>query len=168
MNSPNAPDPIRFGNFELAVAAGELRMGGRRIRLQPQPLKLLTLLARRAGTVVTREEIRRELWADGTFVDFDQAVNFSIKQVRDVLRDDADRPIYIETVPRRGYRFIAPVNAGGDPMRNDGTTARLQKALWENVAELRLAEARRRRYLWFGLSTAGAVLLVLLVLLTVR
>src|SRR6185503_21286507 len=99
-----------FGEFELDVDAGELRRKDRRLKLQPQPFKLLVLLVRKSGALVSRDEIRRELWPDGTYVDFDQAVNFSVKQIRDVLRDMPDRPLYIETVPKRGYRFIAPVN----------------------------------------------------------
>lgn len=151
MESRSVSGLFRFGEFELDVDAGELRKNGRRLKLQPQPFKLLVLLANRSGSLVSREDIRRELWPDGTFVDFDQAVNFAIKQIRDVLRDAAERPLFIETVPRRGYRFIAPIDqpstsaAAGAPAPQ-GTTVRLQKALWANIAELRLAEARRRRY----------------------
>jgi DNA-binding winged helix-turn-helix (wHTH) protein len=141
-------ETARFGQFELDIDAGECRRNGRRLKLQPQPFKLLVLLTRRAGSLVSREEIRTELWADGTFVDFDQAVNFAIKQIRDALGDPAERPLYIETVPKRGYRFIAPVETGAPasvPAQPDGrTTARLQKALWTNIAELRVAERRRR------------------------
>lgn len=151
MDSRTAPGTFRFGEFELDVDAGELRRNGRRLKLQPQPFKLLVLLTRRSSSLVSREEIRRELWPDGTFVDFDQAVNFAIKQIRDILRDAAERPLYIETVPRRGYRFIAPVDtATGHSQaaapQSHGTTVRLQKALWTNIAELRMAELRRRRY----------------------
>ncbi len=142
----------RFGQFELDAAAGELRRNGRRLKVQPQPFKLLMLLIRRAGTLVNREEIRNELWPDGTHVDFDQAVNFAIKQIRDVLGDSPERPLYVETVPRRGYRFIAPVETGapvvgapGAITAGVGTNVGLQKALWANIAELRLAEAERLR-----------------------
>src|SRR5678816_3693954 len=114
MASPSVTDIYRFGQFELDLSAGELRRHGSRLRLQPQPFKLLALLARRAGVLVSREEIRAELWPDGTFVDFDQSVNFAIKQIREVLGDSAERPLYIETVPRRGYRFIAPLDATRD------------------------------------------------------
>jgi DNA-binding winged helix-turn-helix (wHTH) protein len=154
MDSRTAPRTCRFGEFELDVDAEELRKNGRRLKLQPQPFKLLVLLTHRSGRLVSREDIRRELWPDGTFVDFDQAVNFAIKQIRDILRDPAERPLYIETVPRRGYRFIAPVDtpAGDTPaVRLDGTTVRLQKALWTNIAELRTAEARRRRFTFIAL-----------------
>ena len=153
----------RFGQFELDVEAGELRRNGTRLKLQPQPFKLLTLLARRSGALVSREEIRSELWQDGTYVDFDQAVNFAIRQIRDALGDSADRPLYVETVPRRGYRFIAPVeNAGQAPKVSEpvhgGTTVRLQKALWANIAELRLAENRRRRRTNLAILGGGIVL----------
>ena len=140
---------FRFGEFELDTSAGELRRNGDRLRIQPQPYRLLTLLVRRAGELVTRDEIRQELWKDGTFVDFEQSVNFCVSQIREVLKDSADRPLYVQTVPKRGYRFIAPVETGEPPKKSgsDGTTVRLQKALWTNIAELRLAEERRRRQL---------------------
>jgi DNA-binding winged helix-turn-helix (wHTH) protein len=163
MESATPPHLFRFGEFELDTASEELRCRGRRLKLQPQPFKLLVLLVRRANAVVSRDEIRRELWGEGTFVDFDQAVNFAIKQVRDALRDDAERPLFVQTVPKRGYRFMAAVDPGDkvapEPRRSaDGTTVRLQKALWANIAEMRLAEARRRR-LW----RIGALALLVLI-----
>src|SRR5262245_62209132 len=106
---------FRFGVFELDADAQELRRSGRAIRLQPQPYKLLHLLAANPGRLITREEIRSALWAADTYVDYDQGVNFAMKQVRDALKEDADHPVYIETVPKRGYRFIAPVDATGVP-----------------------------------------------------
>lgn len=160
-SGPSTPTIRRFGEFELDLGAGELRRRGRRLKLQPQPFKLLVLLSGRAGQLVTRDEIRQELWRDGTFVDFDQAVNFTIKQIRDALQDVADRPLYIETVPRRGYRFIAPIDTGEPaqpaPLRGGMTTMRLNKALWANIAELRMAERRRRQYTWVAIIV-GAVL----------
>lgn len=177
MDIATGSESIHFGNFALLISAGELRMDGRRVKLQPQPFKLLCLLVRRAGTLVTREEIRQELWGDATHVDFDQAVNFSVRQVREALRDHSERPLYIETVPRRGYRFIAPVErpgqkevaaarAAGGVRPTEGVTVRLEKALWQNVAELRLAEARRRRYTIVTLVVLAALVLVALVLAT--
>ena len=163
-----------FGEFELDVEAGELRRKGRRLKLQPQPFKLLLLLVRKGGALVTRDEIRRELWPDGTFVDYDQAVNFSVKQVRDVLGDDADRPLYVETVPRRGHRFIAPISKPGQtsprpPIFPMGATGiRLEKALWTNIAELRIAESKRRRYMWVAISVAAALVVVVVVLVLWR
>ena len=150
-------ETYRFGQFELDLAAGELRRNAGRLRLQPQPFKLLALLVRRGGALVGRDEIRSELWPEGTFVDFDQSVNFAVKQIREVLGDSAERPLYIETVPRRGYRFIAPVETGtrdhgAVPKPPSTTTVRLQKALWTNIAELRLAEERRRRVTYLALG----------------
>jgi DNA-binding winged helix-turn-helix (wHTH) protein/Tol biopolymer transport system component len=101
---------IRFGSFELDANAAELRKNGTLIRLQPQPLKVLLLLTQHAGQVVTREEIQRCLWSDSTFVDFERGINFSINQIRGALADNAEKPRYIETLPRRGYRFIAEVS----------------------------------------------------------
>ncbi len=100
---------LRFGVFELNLDTEELFKSGIPIKLPPQPLKLLVLLASRAGQVITRDEIQEQLWVGETFVDFAHGVNKCINQIRTVLGDDADRPIYIETRPRRGYRFIAPV-----------------------------------------------------------
>jgi DNA-binding winged helix-turn-helix (wHTH) protein len=168
---PSIPrETYRFGQFELDVDAVELRRQGRRLKVQPQPFKLLVLLARRAGSLVGREDIRTELWPDGTFVDFDQSVNFAVRQIRDVLGDSADRPLYIETIPRRGYRFIAPLEPGAipastpTPIPHHGgpITVRLQKALWSNIAELRMAEARRRR-LTLGAIIGGAIVLAALI-----
>jgi DNA-binding winged helix-turn-helix (wHTH) protein/Tol biopolymer transport system component len=98
---------LRFGPFELDVRSGELRRNGTTVRLQPQPLKVLLLLAGRPGDVVTREEIQSEIWPAGTFVDFEQSLNFCIRQIRAALRDDANAPRFIETLPRRGYRWVA-------------------------------------------------------------
>jgi TolB-like protein/DNA-binding winged helix-turn-helix (wHTH) protein/Tfp pilus assembly protein PilF len=100
---------IRFDIFELELKSGELRRDGALIKLQPQPFKVLAFLAAQAGQVVTREEIQREIWGDETFVDYEQGVNFCIKRIRAALGDDAQSPRFIETLPRRGYRFIAPV-----------------------------------------------------------
>ena len=107
---------LRFGPFELDVRSGELRRNGTTVRLQPQPLKVLLLLAGRPGEVVTREEIQAEIWPAGTFVDFEQSLNFCIRQIRAALRDDANAPRYVETLPRRGYRWVAgPVQSETSP-----------------------------------------------------
>lgn len=162
MDAGTVPQIFRFGEFELSAEAGELRRNGGKLKLQPQPFKLLVLLVRRSGALVTRDEIRQELWADGTYVDFDQAVNFCVKQIRDALRDQPDRPIFIQTVPRRGYRFIAPVDAGESRRQDsDGTTVRLQKALWANIAELKVAEERRRRNTRIAIGVVMGLLTVL-------
>jgi len=98
---------IRFGAFELDAASGELRKGGLSLKIHPQPFRVLLLLTERPGQIVTREEIRHCLWGKNTFVDFDRGINFCVNQIRAALADDAENPRYIETLPRRGYRFIA-------------------------------------------------------------
>ena len=99
----------RFGLFELDLSAGELRKGGVKLRLQEQPFQVLALLLERAGNVVTREELQQKLWPSDTFVDFDHSLNTAINKVREALGDSASSPRYVETLARRGYRFIAPV-----------------------------------------------------------
>lgn len=99
----------RFGVFELDGSTGELRKNGVKLRLQGQPLQVLSVLLEHAGEVVTREELRQSLWASDTFVDFDHGLNTAINRVREVLGDSASSPRYVETLARRGYRFIAPV-----------------------------------------------------------
>jgi TolB-like protein/DNA-binding winged helix-turn-helix (wHTH) protein/Tfp pilus assembly protein PilF len=106
---------LRFDNFELDVRTGELRKHGVRLRLQGQPLQVLAALLKRAGDVVTREELRAQIWTTDTFVDFDHSLHNAIARLREVLGDSAERPRYIETLPRRGYRFVAPVDAGDLP-----------------------------------------------------
>jgi cholera toxin transcriptional activator len=99
----------RFGVFEVDLSAGELRKSGIKLRLQGQPFQILALLLERAGEVVSREEIQQKLWPADTFVDFDHSLNTAINKVREVLGDSASSPRYVETLARRGYRFIAPV-----------------------------------------------------------
>src|SRR5579863_8160572 len=99
----------RFGVYELDLAAGELRKSGAKLRLQEQPFQVLALLLERAGDVVTREELRQKLWPADTFVDFDHSLNTAVNKLRETLGDSASSPRYIETLARRGYRFIAPV-----------------------------------------------------------
>jgi DNA-binding winged helix-turn-helix (wHTH) protein len=101
----------RFGLFELDLSAGELRKGGVKLRLQGQPFQVLAVLLERAGDVVTREELQQKLWPSDTFVDFDHSLNTAINKVREALGDSASSPRYVETLARRGYRFIAPVQA---------------------------------------------------------
>jgi TolB-like protein/Tfp pilus assembly protein PilF len=98
---------VRFGPFELDIRAGHLRKGKAQLHLQPQPFKLLSLLVRRAGQLVTRDEIQDQLWDKDTFVDFEQGLNVCIRQIRTALNDTPTAPRFVETVPRRGYRFIA-------------------------------------------------------------
>ena len=160
---------LRFGAFELDLAAQQLLKNGRTVRLQPQPFKLLCFLISLRGQLVTRDQIRGALWSGDTFVDVEQGVNFAIKQVRDALGEEAEHPLYIQTVPRRGYRFVAPVEvisgAEESPVYRPGTDLNLQKVLWTNIADLRLAEARRvqRRQV---VTRAAAVLGIVAVVAT--
>jgi DNA-binding winged helix-turn-helix (wHTH) protein len=109
----DAPTPnttvVRFGPFDLDSKSGELRKGGDVVKLQPQPLKVLALRVRRSGEVVTRDEIRQHVWTGDTFVDFSQSLNPCMRQIREALGDDAETPRYIQTLPRRGYRFLLPI-----------------------------------------------------------
>lgn len=109
MHAGQAAPTFRFGTFELDTGASELRKNGIRIRLQDQPLQLLTLLLQRPGQVITREELRHTLWSDQTFVDFDRGLNRAMNKLRAALCDSAETPRFIETLHRRGYRFIAPI-----------------------------------------------------------
>src|ERR1700719_5331993 len=101
--------PIRFGISEVDLQAGELRKQGYKVKLQEQPFQVLVMLLEHPGEVVTREELQKKLWPADTFVDFERGLNRAINKLREALGDDADRPRFIETLPRRGYRFVAPV-----------------------------------------------------------
>ena len=113
-SNDRAPQILQFGVFEVDLAQGELRKHGRKIKLQERPFQLLAALLERPGQVVTREELVRRLWND-TLVDFDNGLNIATKKIREALDDDAAMPRYVETLPRRGYRFIAPVQARALP-----------------------------------------------------
>src|SRR5687768_13592364 len=102
--------PIRFGTFELDPSSGELRRNGRRVPLQGQPAQVLCHLVSNPGQVVSRDDLRRAIWTDDTFVEFDTALNVAVNKVRLALQDSAATPRFIETVPRRGYRFLADVH----------------------------------------------------------
>lgn len=106
------PGRVQFGVYELDLEALELRKHGLPIRLQDQPLQILAALIERRGEIVTREELQQRIWGNDTFVDFDQSLNKAVNRLREALNDDPAQPRYVETVPRRGYRFIAPVNTG--------------------------------------------------------
>src|SRR3954470_13233119 len=104
---------VRFATFELDVRSRELRQGSSRIPLQDQPFEIIRLMLERPGDIVTREELQQRLWPDGTFVDFEHSLNAAVKRLRAALGDDADNPKFVETLPRRGYRFIASLANGG-------------------------------------------------------
>lgn len=109
MPTPRVSNAVRFGPFTLDLKSGELHKSGRKICLQEQPFRLLTVLIERPGEVVTREELQNRLWPDNTTVEFGHSINSAVKRLRDVLGDNADKPKYVETVARRGYRFLPPV-----------------------------------------------------------
>jgi cholera toxin transcriptional activator len=131
---------IRFGAFALDLAAGELRKSGMRLRLQGQPFQVLVLLLERAGEVVTREELRQSLWPSDTFVDFDHSLNTAINKLRDTLGDSASSPRYIETLSRRGYRFIAPVDRN-EPAERDVGRQSPDRQHWGGQASVAQSEA---------------------------
>ena len=106
---PQNGNRFRFGVFELDLQAGELHRNGLKVKLQDQPYQLLAFLVERSGQVVSREEIYQQLWPDGTFVEFDSSLNVAVNKIREALGDSANSPRFLQTVPRRGYRFIAPV-----------------------------------------------------------
>src|SRR5882757_5516444 len=111
---------LRFGVFEVDLRSGELRKQGVRIKLQEQPFHVLTVLLQRPGEVVTREELRNPNWPADTFVDFDNSLNTAINKLREALGDSADSPRFVETLPRRGYRFIAPITGVDGTTRGTG------------------------------------------------
>ncbi|HXH48542.1 MAG TPA: winged helix-turn-helix domain-containing protein [Terriglobia bacterium] len=135
---------VRFGVFELDLRAGELRKQGLKIKLQERPLQILALLLENPGQVVTREELRQQLWPADTFVDFDHSVNTAVNKLREALGDSAENPRFIETLPRHGYRFIGAVDAGAE-VRNGR----------EGVTPPEGSERRR----WFAVAAVAAVVL---------
>jgi TolB-like protein/DNA-binding winged helix-turn-helix (wHTH) protein len=154
MENPSlGPRSLRFALFEIDLQAGELRRSGVRLRLQDQPLQVLIALIQKPGEVVTREELRKKLWDADTFVDFEHSLATAINKIREVLGDSAENPRFIETLPRRGYRFIAAVEG------IDGTAASRQRA----PARIAAATGRSRQTssLLAGLAAASAILVLL-------
>jgi Tol biopolymer transport system component/DNA-binding winged helix-turn-helix (wHTH) protein len=137
---------VRFDVFEVDLRAGELRKEGRLVKLQEQPFRVLSLLLERSGEVVTRNELRQSLWPADTFVDFDHGLNSAVGRLREALRDSAEKPRFIETVAKRGYRFIAPV---------DGTSSAI------TVAPPPLKRTWVREHVWTLVWMAGVPLLIL-------
>jgi Tol biopolymer transport system component/DNA-binding winged helix-turn-helix (wHTH) protein len=115
MSANSLSSITRFGTFEVNLQTGELRHAGQKVKLQEQPFQVLAALLERPGEIVTREELRSKLWPEDTFVDFDHSLNAAIKRLRDALGESADAPVFIETLARRGYRFITPVNGSSYP-----------------------------------------------------
>src|SRR5689334_25270673 len=112
MDSSTPPGSlVRFGVFEFDLKSEELLRHGRRVRLSGQPVRILALLLQRPGELVSREDLHREIWPADTHVNFEQSLNAAVKRLRHALSDSPVKPVYIETIARRGYRFIAPANA---------------------------------------------------------
>jgi Tol biopolymer transport system component/DNA-binding winged helix-turn-helix (wHTH) protein len=164
--TPAPPRPVRFGVFELDLRSGELRKAGARLKLSDQPFQFLTALLERPGQLVTRDELRQRLWPADTFVDFEHGLNAAVKRLRETLGDPADAPRFIETVPRRGYRFIAPVAPAGGQTPNYGPTGISTDSITPKVprpSHVQPSEAPLRRRWWrlgigaTGLVVAGAV-----------
>ncbi|HWW18089.1 MAG TPA: winged helix-turn-helix domain-containing protein [Candidatus Saccharimonadales bacterium] len=139
-NSTSSLPSMRFGPFEFDADAGELRKGGQRINVHGQPLEILAVLLERAGQVVSRDELRTRLWPGDTFVDFDHSLNAAVNKLREALGDSAVSPQFIETIPRRGYRFSAVIRK----TPNSAVSANAQQPV--ALASAGLAEARRRRH----------------------
>jgi TolB-like protein/DNA-binding winged helix-turn-helix (wHTH) protein/Flp pilus assembly protein TadD len=151
---------IRFGTFEVSPQAGELRRDGSRVKLQDQPFQVLLALLERPNDVVTREELRAKLWPRDTFVDFDHGLNAAVKRLRDALGDTAENPRFIETLSRRGYRFIAPVA----PFDSQAAPPPIPPTVPQPPATLaRTTKPIRPAYL-FGLAGIAAVILLLVAL----
>lgn len=152
LNDGSSP-VIRFGVFEADTRTGELRKHGRRVGLQEQPFRVLCLLLERPGELVTRQELRLKLWGADHFVDFEHGLNKAINKLREALGDDREAPRYIETLPRRGYRFIAPTSGGPAPEPGDG----------EGAAGETSSEGPRRRPMVRAATVAALTALVLVV-----
>jgi DNA-binding winged helix-turn-helix (wHTH) protein len=151
MKSSPPHSVVRFGTYEVSLQSGEVRKAGLRIRVQQQPMKLLEILLEHPGEVVTREELRSRVWPNESFGDFDQALNIAIGKLRSALGDSAENPRFIETLPKRGYRFIADVsvlNADARPKKPGSSAGDLTAAETGHTPQgAGLAVAPRRR-LW--------------------
>jgi len=156
---------VRFGTYEIALHSGELRKAGVRIRVQQQPLRLLEILLEHPGEVVTREELRSRIWPNENFGDFDQAVNVAIAKLRGALGDSADNPRYIETLPRRGYRFIADVAVVNRPTNKMEFVHAGVSSGKEDRAPLEVAGAAPKRLPWQHAWKTLGLALVLLILI---
>jgi len=168
MEQPRPASVVRFGTYEVSLHSGEVRKSGLRIRIQQQPMKLLEILLERPGEVVTREELRSRVWADESFGDFDQAVNIAIAKLRSALGDSAENPRFIETLPKRGYRFIADVSvvdADARPKVLESVAGDLPGLERKTEPELKVQDARLavapKRQLWSALRVIVALALVL-------
>jgi TolB-like protein/DNA-binding winged helix-turn-helix (wHTH) protein/Flp pilus assembly protein TadD len=151
-----SPRAVRFGVFELNLRSGELQKQGRKVRLEGQPVQILICLLESPGELVTREELRRRLWAADTFVNFEHGLNAAVKRLRQALNDSADNPRFVETLPRRGYRFIAPIQVA--PASGEVSPVQAAGPVGTAVDQLEI-EPRRWPSAW---KVSSAVLLVML------
>jgi len=163
MHEASTPVRLRFGVFEVDLRAGELHKQGVRLRLQEQPFQVLAMLLERPGETVTRDELRNRLWPADTFVDFDHGVNKAVNRIRGVLGDSATNPRFVETVARRGYRFLAEVTvvegaASVIPQSREGNLLPVED---ETVAPVAPTPPLRRRLAgWYPWTLTGAALVL--------
>ncbi len=136
VENASSPQTVRFGVYEVDLRAGELRRKGRKVKLQEQPFQVLALLLEHPGQVVTREALREKLWPADTFVEFDHSLNTAISKIREALGDLADNPRFVETIPRRGYRFIAPVEELGQASEPEATMPAPALLWWRTTPRL--------------------------------
>jgi TolB-like protein/DNA-binding winged helix-turn-helix (wHTH) protein/Tfp pilus assembly protein PilF len=157
MNASSSSTKVhRFGVYEFDAGTGELRKQGMRVRLEGQPVSILTILLERRGEVVTREELQSLLWQSDTFVDFEQSLNAAIRRLRLALNDSAEHPRYVETLARKGYRWIAPMDAGVAPPEVQAPEQVKTHSQW------------RRGKLWIMLATAAALAGLLIAMIAMR
>src|SRR4029077_4863455 len=143
-----------FSTFEVDLHTGELRQRGQKVKLQEQPLHVLAALLERPGELVTREDLQKKLWPADTYVDFDHSLNAAIRRLRDALGDSAENPTFVETVARRGYRFLAPVTAHGN-----GVSAAAPPTLRPVPAP----NPEPRSHTWWWVTAAAAAVILVLV-----
>lgn len=153
------PPSFTFGPYVAELLSGELRKNGTRIRVQDLPLRLLSVLAENAGKVVTREELQKRLWPEDTFVDFEDGLNTAVKKLREALGDDPEKPRYIETIPRRGYRFLADVKQISPPFRAAVSSAEATSSEAVPPAAAAIRARSRRWKTWVVAAAAGLVIL---------
>jgi DNA-binding winged helix-turn-helix (wHTH) protein len=142
---------VRFGVFTFDPRAGELLKLGRKLKIQGQPVEILAMLLERPGEIVTREEFQKRLWPDNTFVDFEHSLNAAVKRLRDAMGDSADAPQYVETLARRGYRFIAVIEPQEQPNEKPAAETQVGQSNWPLRANF-LDYARGLGHSWVAQS----------------
>lgn len=148
---------LRVGEYEVDLRSGELRHNGNKVKLQERPFQILAALLERPGEMMTREEIRQKLWPNDTFVDFEHSINTAVKKLREALGDDAENPRFVVTLPRRGYRLIAPVEFIAENGR--GLEGGMTPSSSDNLGSPKEAPRPKHRRM---VTVAGAVLILLL------